>query len=79
MLQRSVKVPAECFGWSLTPGRGGLFGLFNDQNQLEMDLERAGRIIHHRQWLYHCLQLQKRLMFGRANFDLLRLHVLRRA
>jgi transposase len=27
----------------------------------------------------NCLQLQKRLMFGRANFDLLRLHVLRRA
>jgi len=25
------------------------------------------------------LKLQKRLMFGRANFDLLRLHVLRRA
>jgi transposase len=24
------------------------------------------------------LKLQKRLMFGRANFDLLRLHVLRR-
>jgi transposase len=27
----------------------------------------------------NCLKLQKRLMFGRANFDLLRLHVLRRA
>ena len=27
----------------------------------------------------NCLQLQKRLMFGRANFDLLRLHVLHRA
>ena len=26
----------------------------------------------------NCLKLQKRLMFGRANFDLLRLHVLRR-
>ncbi len=27
----------------------------------------------------NCLKLQKRLMFGRANFDLLRLRVLRRA
>ncbi len=27
----------------------------------------------------NCLKLQKRLMFGRTNFDLLRLHVLRRA
>jgi transposase len=27
----------------------------------------------------NCLKLQKRLMFGRANFDLLRLHVLRRS
>lgn len=27
----------------------------------------------------NCLKLQKRLMFGRAKFDLLRLHVLRRA
>jgi transposase len=27
----------------------------------------------------NCLKLQKRLMFGRANFDLLRLHVLQRA
>ncbi len=27
----------------------------------------------------NCLKLQKRLMFGRANFDLLRLHVLRHA
>jgi transposase len=27
----------------------------------------------------NCLKLQKRLMFGRANFDLLRLHVLHRA
>jgi len=27
----------------------------------------------------NCLKLQKRLMFGCANFDLLRLHVLRRA
>ena len=27
----------------------------------------------------NCLKLQKRLMFGRANFDLLRVHVLRRA
>jgi transposase len=27
----------------------------------------------------NCLKLQKRLMFGRANFDILRLHVLRRA
>jgi transposase len=27
----------------------------------------------------NCLKLQKRLMFGRANFDLLRLHVLLRA
>jgi len=27
----------------------------------------------------NCLKLQKRLMFGRANFDLFRLHVLRRA
>jgi len=27
----------------------------------------------------NCLKLQKRLMFGRANFDLLRLHALRRA
>ena len=27
----------------------------------------------------NCLKRQKRLMFGRANFDLLRLHVLRRA
>jgi len=27
----------------------------------------------------NCLKLQKRLMFGRANFDVLRLHVLRRA
>jgi len=27
----------------------------------------------------NCLKLQKRLMFGRANFDLLRLHILRRA
>jgi transposase len=27
----------------------------------------------------NCLKLQKRLMFGRANFDLLHLHVLRRA
>ncbi len=27
----------------------------------------------------NCLKLQKRFMFGRANFDLLRLHVLRRA
>jgi len=27
----------------------------------------------------NCLKLQKRLMFGRANFDLLRLQVLRRA
>ncbi len=27
----------------------------------------------------NCLKLQKRLMFGKANFDLLRLHVLRRA
>ncbi len=27
----------------------------------------------------NCLKLQKRLMFGRANFDLLRLPVLRRA
>lgn len=27
----------------------------------------------------NCLQLQKRLMFGRANFDVLRLRVLRRA
>jgi len=27
----------------------------------------------------NCLKLQKRLMFGRANCDLLRLHVLRRA
>jgi hypothetical protein len=26
----------------------------------------------------NCLKLQKRLMFGRANFDLFRLHVLRR-
>ncbi|MFL5706368.1 MAG: hypothetical protein ACJ8AG_26630 [Ktedonobacteraceae bacterium] len=26
----------------------------------------------------NCLKLQKRLMFGRANFDVLRLHVLRR-
>ena len=27
----------------------------------------------------NCLKLQKRLMFGRANFDVLRLRVLRRA
>ncbi len=27
----------------------------------------------------NCLKLQKRLMFGRANFDLLRLRVLHRA
>jgi transposase len=27
----------------------------------------------------NCLKLQKRLLFGRANFDLLRLRVLRRA
>jgi hypothetical protein len=30
----------------------GLFGLSNDQNQPEMDLERAGRFIHHLPGLY---------------------------
>jgi len=54
--------------------------------QLRKKQQAAGRAAFTSRWSngqveaqVNCLKLQKRLMFGRANFDLLRLHVLRRA
>jgi hypothetical protein len=48
-------LPTEALGWSLTPGRGSLSELSNDENQPEVGLETAGRFIHHIPELYPSL------------------------
>jgi transposase len=72
-------------GWLIQAGQSGIAELKSFAQGIRRDYA-AVRAAFTSKWSngqveaqVNCLKLQKRLMFGRANFDLLRLHVLRRA
>jgi transposase len=70
--------------WLVRAEQSGIKELKRFANGMQRD-DAAVRAAFSSQWSngpveaqVNCLKLQKRLMFGRARFDLLRLHVLRR-
>jgi transposase len=72
-------------GWLIQAKQSGIRELKSEASGIRRDYA-AVRAAFTSEWSngqveaqVNCLKLQKRLMFGRANFDLLRLRVLRRA